>query len=443
MNVSDYMSTHIVYLREGDHAAIARRPMLDFGVNAIPVLDDELRPGGRRPPARSRRREEAGVACRARCVHDRSDGDDRRGGAQAWRTTTSTTSSSSTSTASPSACSPRSMSCAGSSARRPATPRRSGSSSRRRATATSSRNTGASDANARRVGRGCARSPSLRQHAPKRPQQHEPSPKRELPNYDGRGYREPGRPRPLAAARRPLAALLHRGVPAPTAARLAHDPGREAPRPRAPLQLLRVRPRSQDRLRARRLRRVRLQPERRHLGLLGRRVLDRTTTSASTTRSGPTTGTRARSPIAGTSRSSNSLQLRVAGVHAPRSGLLRPRARVGAVPPEPLPRGALRRELASAVVRVALVAHRRRRAACARSISRPVTTGAIRASRPKRAPARSPFPYGFDRGYIEPYGACAPLDSRPRRHDGLRRAPRGGGRERRGRRALASSGWVR
>ncbi len=46
MNVSDYMSTHIVYLREGDRAAIARRPMLDFGVNAIPVLDDELHPVG-------------------------------------------------------------------------------------------------------------------------------------------------------------------------------------------------------------------------------------------------------------------------------------------------------------------------------------------------------------------------------------------------------------
>ncbi len=46
MKVSDYMSTHIVYLREGDHVAIARRPMLDFGVNAIPVLDDELRPVG-------------------------------------------------------------------------------------------------------------------------------------------------------------------------------------------------------------------------------------------------------------------------------------------------------------------------------------------------------------------------------------------------------------
>lgn len=46
MNVSDYMNTHIVYLREGDHVAIARRPMLDFGVNAIPVLDDEQRPVG-------------------------------------------------------------------------------------------------------------------------------------------------------------------------------------------------------------------------------------------------------------------------------------------------------------------------------------------------------------------------------------------------------------
>jgi CBS domain-containing protein len=46
MNVSDYMSTHIVYLRAGDHVAIARRPMLDFGLNAIPVLDDDGRPVG-------------------------------------------------------------------------------------------------------------------------------------------------------------------------------------------------------------------------------------------------------------------------------------------------------------------------------------------------------------------------------------------------------------
>jgi len=46
MNVRDYMSTHVVYLKEGDLAVIARRPMLDFGISAVPVLDDDRRPVG-------------------------------------------------------------------------------------------------------------------------------------------------------------------------------------------------------------------------------------------------------------------------------------------------------------------------------------------------------------------------------------------------------------
>ncbi len=46
MKVSEYMSTHVVYLREGDHAVIARRPMLDFGISAVPVLDDDRHPVG-------------------------------------------------------------------------------------------------------------------------------------------------------------------------------------------------------------------------------------------------------------------------------------------------------------------------------------------------------------------------------------------------------------
>ncbi len=46
MNVGDCMNRHLVYLRAGDRAEIARRPMLDLGLNVVPVLDDEHRPVG-------------------------------------------------------------------------------------------------------------------------------------------------------------------------------------------------------------------------------------------------------------------------------------------------------------------------------------------------------------------------------------------------------------
>jgi len=44
--VCDYMNTDLVYLREGDRLDVALKPMLDFGVTAIPILDDDHRPVG-------------------------------------------------------------------------------------------------------------------------------------------------------------------------------------------------------------------------------------------------------------------------------------------------------------------------------------------------------------------------------------------------------------
>lgn len=44
--VCDYMNTNLVYLREGDRVSVARKPMLDFGVSAVPILDDTHRPVG-------------------------------------------------------------------------------------------------------------------------------------------------------------------------------------------------------------------------------------------------------------------------------------------------------------------------------------------------------------------------------------------------------------
>ena len=42
--VCDYMNTNLVYLREGDRPSVARKPMLDFGVSAVPILDETHRP---------------------------------------------------------------------------------------------------------------------------------------------------------------------------------------------------------------------------------------------------------------------------------------------------------------------------------------------------------------------------------------------------------------
>ncbi len=44
--VGEYMNPRLVYLREGDRPEVALRPMLDFGIHAIPVLDEDHRPVG-------------------------------------------------------------------------------------------------------------------------------------------------------------------------------------------------------------------------------------------------------------------------------------------------------------------------------------------------------------------------------------------------------------
>ncbi len=44
--VGDYMNPRLVYLREGDRPEVALRPMLDFGIHSVPILDDEHRPVG-------------------------------------------------------------------------------------------------------------------------------------------------------------------------------------------------------------------------------------------------------------------------------------------------------------------------------------------------------------------------------------------------------------
>ena len=44
--VRDYMNSQLVYLREGDRVGIALRPMLDFGITAVPILDEEGCPTG-------------------------------------------------------------------------------------------------------------------------------------------------------------------------------------------------------------------------------------------------------------------------------------------------------------------------------------------------------------------------------------------------------------
>ena len=44
--VRDFMSRQLVYLREGDRVEIAKHPILDFGISAVPVLDDGHKPVG-------------------------------------------------------------------------------------------------------------------------------------------------------------------------------------------------------------------------------------------------------------------------------------------------------------------------------------------------------------------------------------------------------------
>jgi CBS-domain-containing membrane protein len=44
--VRDVMNPRLLYLREGDRVGVARRPILEFQVGAVPVLDDDHRPVG-------------------------------------------------------------------------------------------------------------------------------------------------------------------------------------------------------------------------------------------------------------------------------------------------------------------------------------------------------------------------------------------------------------
>jgi CBS-domain-containing membrane protein len=40
------MNKQLVYLRDGDRVEIAKQPIIDFGITAVPVLDDAHRPVG-------------------------------------------------------------------------------------------------------------------------------------------------------------------------------------------------------------------------------------------------------------------------------------------------------------------------------------------------------------------------------------------------------------
>jgi CBS-domain-containing membrane protein len=44
--VRDFMSSKLVYLLEGDHVELALQPILDFGITAVPILDEDHRPVG-------------------------------------------------------------------------------------------------------------------------------------------------------------------------------------------------------------------------------------------------------------------------------------------------------------------------------------------------------------------------------------------------------------
>ncbi len=44
--VGDIMNSKLLYLRDGDRCSLARRHILDFGVTAVPVLDETHRPVG-------------------------------------------------------------------------------------------------------------------------------------------------------------------------------------------------------------------------------------------------------------------------------------------------------------------------------------------------------------------------------------------------------------
>jgi len=44
VKVRDFMNPQLVYMREGDRPSAALQSILDFGITAVPVLDDDERP---------------------------------------------------------------------------------------------------------------------------------------------------------------------------------------------------------------------------------------------------------------------------------------------------------------------------------------------------------------------------------------------------------------
>lgn len=44
--VADIMNHKLLYIRDGDRVALARRHIIDFGITAVPVLDETHRPVG-------------------------------------------------------------------------------------------------------------------------------------------------------------------------------------------------------------------------------------------------------------------------------------------------------------------------------------------------------------------------------------------------------------
>jgi CBS-domain-containing membrane protein len=46
LTVADIMNPKLLYIRAGDRLSLARGKILEFGVTAVPVLDDEHRPVG-------------------------------------------------------------------------------------------------------------------------------------------------------------------------------------------------------------------------------------------------------------------------------------------------------------------------------------------------------------------------------------------------------------
>ena len=118
------------------------------------------------------------------------------------------------------------------------------------------------------------------------------SPKRPVPDYDGRGPRAhaAGRRGAVGPARPPVAAVPRQRVRPPCPA-LDRRPRRGERRlAEEDLRLFHVRTRPQGGLRAGRPRGVQLQPERRRLRVLGRRRVQGRTTCECTSRPGPTTG---------------------------------------------------------------------------------------------------------------------------------------------------------